>query len=85
MQLDGNGEQIPAENYDKDAEYIPRSKRREWSPVGLAGRLVAVDDGSCTAGGYVSARNGIGHTAFAKTGVKVLKRLDGTHIEVLIR
>ena len=82
---DENGEQMLSGSFDKDREYIPRSERREWSPVGLVGRLVVVDDGSCKVGGFVSARNGIGHATFRDTGVKMLKRLDETHIEVLIK
>ncbi|MBR1830844.1 MAG: hypothetical protein IJ784_00245 [Ruminiclostridium sp.] len=80
-----DGRPVTAGGYDKDREYIPRSKRPEWSPVGLVGRLIVTDDGSCTVGGYVSARNGVGHVTFAKTGVKVLKRLDKNHVEVLIK
>lgn len=80
-----DGRPVTAGGYDKDREYIPRSKRPEWSPVGLVGRLVITDDGSCTAGGHVTARNGIGHKAECTTRVKVLKRLDDTHVEVLVR
>lgn len=85
VQYGKDGRPVTAGGYDKDREYIPRSKRPEWSPVGLVGRLIVTDDGSCTVGGYVSARNGIGHVTFAKTGVKVLKRLDKNHVEVLIK
>ncbi len=85
VQLDEDGEQVLSDDYDSGREYVPRSQRKEWSPVGLVGRLVVVDDGSCRAGGFVSARNGIGHVTFRNTGVKMLKRLDETHIEVLIK
>lgn len=85
VQYGEDGRPVTADGYDKDREYIPRSQRPEWSPVGLVGRLIVTDDGSCTVGGYVSARNGVGHVTFAKTGVKVLKRLDKNHIEVLIK
>lgn len=85
VQLDENGGQMISEDFDKDRVYIPRSQRKEWAPVGLVGRLVITDDGSCKAGVYVSARNGTGHATFKNTGVKVLKRLDGTHVEVLIK
>ena len=85
MRYGKDGRAVTAGGYDKDREYIPRSKRPEWSPVGLVGRLVITDDGSCTAGGHVTARNGIGHKAECTTRVKVLKRLDDTHVEVLVR
>lgn len=85
VQIGENGEQEVSDSYDRNLGYIPRSKRKEWSPVGLVGRLVITDDGSCTAGGYVTAVNGIGCAADGITRVKVLKRLDDTHVEVLIR
>ena len=80
-----NGKRIESDEYDPDREYIPRSERPEWSPVGMVGRLVIVDDGSCKVGGYVSARHGIGTKCYAKTAAKVLKRIDEKHVEVLLK
>lgn len=80
-----NGEAVLSENYDSTAEYIPRSERKEWAAVGMTGRLVIVDDGSCKVGGFVSARHGIGSAADNNTGVRVLKRIDQTHVEVVIK
>ena len=82
---DEKGERIESDEYDPKREYIPRSERPEWSPVGFVGRLVITDDGSCKVGGYVSARNGIGTKCYAKTAAKVLKRIDEKHVEVLLK
>ena len=81
---DEKGERIESDEYDPDREYIPRSERPEWSPVGMVGRLVIVDDGSCKVGGYVSARHGVGTKCYSKTAAKVLKRIDDHHVEVLM-
>ena len=68
----------------KKQQYIPRSERSEWGLVGLVGRLVVTDDGSCKVGGCVSARNGIGTSCY-KGNARVLRRLDENHVEVLLR
>lgn len=71
-------------NYDPTQTYIPRSERPEWAPVGLLGKLVVIDDGSCVPGGKCSC--GINGTATASaTGYHVLKRLDDTHIQILLK
>ena len=71
-------------SFDPGREYIPRSRRKEWSPVGLVGRLTVRDDGSCAAGGYCIAANGIASRSDSATNVRVLRRVDETHVEVLI-
>ena len=71
-------------NYDPTQTYIPRSERPEWAPVGLLGKLVVIDDGSCVPGQKCSC--GINGTATASdTGYHVLKRLDDTHIQILLK
>lgn len=79
------GEPLISPDYDQNCEYIPRTQRPEWSPVGLVGRLVITDDGSCKPGGYVSARRGKGTSCYAPTNARVLRRIDETHVEVLIK
>ena len=74
-----------SEEYDPNAEYRPRAVRPEWAAVGLVGKLIITDNGTCKVGGYVSARNGIGTQTFTNTGVRVLRRIDETHVEVLIK
>ena len=71
-------------DYDPSQPYIPRSQRPEWDVVGLLGKLVLIDDGTCIAGGYCAC-NDSGIATASKTGYKVLNRLDETHIKVLIK
>ena len=81
---DEAGKPIISDEYKKQ-QYIPRSKRSEWGLVGLVGRLVVTDDGSCKVGGYVSARRGIGTSCYCPTNARVLRRIDKNHIEVLLK
>jgi hypothetical protein len=37
--LDENGDRIVSEAFDPEAEYTPRSARREWDPIGVLGRI----------------------------------------------
>ena len=71
-------------DYDPNAEYVMRENRKEWGTVGLLGQVVAVDDGTCVAGGYVEPSvNGIGIAS--NTGYRVMKRIDENHIKVLVK
>lgn len=71
-------------NYDPTQTYIPRSQRPEWAPVGLLGKLVVIDDGSSVPGKKCTC--GINGAATAsETGYHVLKRLDDTHIQILLK
>ena len=71
-------------DYDPDKEYIPRSDRKEWDPVGLTGKLICIDDGTCEVNGYCyPSTNGIGTKS--DHGYRVMKRIDNTHIQVLVR
>ncbi|MBR5088458.1 MAG: hypothetical protein IK093_03435 [Ruminiclostridium sp.] len=85
VMTDENGKPVTSPDYDPDREYIPRSERPEWAAVGLTGRLTATDDGSCTVGGYVTAKDGIARKSGTYTRARVLRRIDDTHIEVLVR
>ena len=72
-------------DYDEGQEYIPRSERKEWAAVGVVGRLVVCDDGSCKPGEYCKALNGIAVGSEEKTNVRALKRVDETHVEIFIK
>lgn len=70
-------------HYDPEAEYIEREHRKEWSPVGFHGQIVAVDDGTCVVGGYCSpAENGI--ATASETGFRVIQRLDRNHVRLYV-
>lgn len=73
------------ENYDSTQQYIPRSKRPEWSAVGLLGKLVVIDDGMCEVNGWCTAgEGGIAVKSEQKTHFKVMARLDQNHIRVMM-
>ena len=72
-------------DYDHTIKYQPRTQRPEWSAVGLLGKLVAVDDGSCQVNGWAAVGEGGQATASAaRTRYRVMARLDDTHIRLMI-
>ena len=72
------------ENYNPNLTYIPRSQRPEWAVIGMLGRLIVRDDGSCIPGKYcTSNEDGIATTS--SKGYRVLKRLDESHIQILFK
>lgn len=74
-----------SDKYKNDEEYIPRSKRPEWCPVGLLGKLICIDDGTAEINGYVRQNeNSIATHAEEKTKYRVMKRIDETHIQIII-
>lgn len=80
-------ENVPIMNpdFDESQEYIERDKRKEWSCVGFMGKLVVKDDGTCAPGGFCKCNNsGVATNSLNSTKYRVLKRLDESHIKVLI-
>lgn len=72
-------------NYDPTQPYIPRSQRSEWDAVGMLGKLVAVDDGSCREDGWAAVgKGGIAVGSEERTRYRVMERLDGNHVRILI-
>lgn len=70
--------------YDPNKAYVMRENRKEWDTIGLCGQVVVVDDGTCFAGGYCKpSHDGIGTAA--DNGYRVMKRIDETHIKVLVK
>ena len=70
--------------YNSLQKYIPRSERNEWDIVGLMGQLVVNDDGTCLVGKCCGVTSE-GIATNTSTGFKVLKRLDETHIMILMK
>lgn len=70
--------------WDESQEYISREERPEWDPVGLVGQVVVIDDGTCEAGGFCKPIvDGIATSS--ESGYYVMKRLDATHIKILLK
>lgn len=71
--------------YDNTQIYQPRTERPEWDAVGLLGKLVAVDDGTCQVNGWAEVGKGGKATASPeRTKYRVMARLDDTHIRIMI-
>lgn len=74
-----------SDEYDPEQEYIHRKYRPEWAAVGLIGKLALIDDGTAEVNGYVyPSMNGIATKASNKTRYRVMKRLDSTHIQIMV-
>lgn len=70
--------------WDKTKSYISRENRPEWINVGLLGKLLVRDDGSCIVGGYcMPNENGIATTS--ETGYKVIKRIGTNQIKIILK
>lgn len=92
---DENGNVVPAHTekrwilnpeYNPELEYVSRDERKEWSAVGLVGKLVAYQDGTCVAGGFCAVgNNGTATASLDNNGYKVLKVIDSEHVLVMFR
>ncbi|WP_261304443.1 peptidase G2 autoproteolytic cleavage domain-containing protein [Paenibacillus andongensis] len=71
-------------NWDPQQEYVPRLKRPEWVAVGLLGKLLVRDDGTCEPNSYCRP-NHAGIATRASSGYRVLERTDEDQILVLFR
>lgn len=72
--------------YDENLTYLPRVQRGEWAKVGLLGKLIVVDDGTCVPGGFcTNADGGIATKSEGRIGWRVLARLDENHIKILYK
>ncbi|MCI9644630.1 MAG: hypothetical protein HFF97_07890 [Oscillibacter sp.] len=72
-------------DYDPVQTYVPRTQRPEWAAVGLLGKLVALDDGTCQPNGWAAVgEGGIATASVEKTKYRVMSRLDESHVRVMI-
>ena len=75
-------------NYNEDAEYIPRSQRPEWDAIGMLGKLLVHDDGTCQINKYAKLSetvDGILSHSDTPTQFFVLRRINDELVEVLIK
>ena len=72
-------------DYDSEQIYTNRSERSEYATIAHIGKVVMVDDGTANTGNYLtSTENGIATISNSYTKFVCIKRLDETHIYVLI-
>lgn len=70
--------------YDPELQYVPRTERPEWAPVGMLGKLVVVDNGSCQINSFCSVgQNGV--ATASENGYRVIARVDKNHIKIIFR
>ncbi|MCL2298741.1 MAG: hypothetical protein FWC27_01170 [Firmicutes bacterium] len=80
------GQQQPVLNpaYDASLPYLPRAQRPEWAAVGMLGKLLVLDDGSCRPNGYCRpGARGIA-TACAH-GCRVLQRRGANRVLICLK
>ncbi len=92
-QVNDLGDMIPAhtevhyiENpeYNPELQYVPRTERPEWAAVGMLGKLVVVDDGTCQINGFCRAgQNGV--ATASEDGYRVIARVDNNHVKIIFR
>jgi trimeric autotransporter adhesin len=73
---------LMSDNFNSSKQYVPRSQRKEWIPVGLVGKIVVRDDGSCIPYKYCDCVNGI---ATNGTKWKVMKRISPNTVLVFFK
>lgn len=74
-------------DWNNDEEYIPREQRREWDTVGLIGKLLVRDDGSCEVNNYakVGAEEGTLTASNERTDMRVIERVAPNIVRVFIK
>lgn len=71
--------------YDSKKKYIPRNERPEWAAIGLLGKLVCLDDGTAKVNEYVKPdENAVATFSETKTKYRVMRRIDESHIQIMI-
>ena len=72
-------------NYDPSQEYIPRSHRKEWYPVGMLGKVYVKYSGELELDDYITADEGIAVKSESKTNMRVLEIVNDHVARVLIK
>lgn len=70
--------------WNPDEYYTRREKRPEWSAVGMMGKLLVRDDGTCKVNGYCQS-NDDGIATASDRGYRVMERVAENIIRVVIK
>ena len=90
---DDNGNIIPEHDekrvilnqaWNPELKYINREDRQEWDAIGMLGKIIVVDDGTCQINGYCKVSNN-GIATKSENGYRVIQRLDDNHIKIIFR
>ncbi|EJQ11700.1 hypothetical protein IE3_03161, partial [Bacillus cereus BAG3X2-1] len=71
-------------NWDPDIPCSSRLTRPEWVAVGLIGKLLVRDDGTCQVNGYCKS-NDEGIATASTNGYRIMKRTGPNQIMILVR
>ncbi|MCL2106380.1 MAG: hypothetical protein FWH26_04875 [Oscillospiraceae bacterium] len=71
-------------DYDPAIPYLPRARRPEWAAVGMMGRAVVRDDGSCQANGCCRPGSA-GIAAASAQGSRVMKRVAADAVLICLK
>ncbi|WP_394139411.1 peptidase G2 autoproteolytic cleavage domain-containing protein [Cytobacillus oceanisediminis] len=71
-------------DWNPELEYIPRTERHDWAAVGLLGKLLVRDDGTCQVNGYCKP-NKEGIATSSRKGYRVMKRTGPNQIFILFK
>lgn len=78
--------------FDGSLTFTPREKRPEWALIGMLGKLTVLDDGGCVPGGFCVVGPGGKGAPYdplkgdaTSRGYRVMCRIDGTHIRILLK
>ena len=84
--LDENGAWILNDDFveEDNEKYVSRADRKEWAAVGMVGKLIVVDDGTCEVNGYCYPTSG-GIATKSERGFRVIARIDESHIKVVVK
>lgn len=71
-------------SYDHSREYVSRIDRMEWVAIGMMGKLLVRDDGTCQVDSYCRP-NDEGIATAATAWFRVLARTGANQIKVLVK
>ena len=71
-------------DFRNDEEYTERTERKEWSAIGMLGKLLIRQDGSLKVGSYCTSNNE-GIATDAKSGYYVMKVVSPTQALILVK
>lgn len=70
--------------FNPKKEYVSRTERSEWCAVGMIGKLLVRQDGSCEIDGYCTSNND-GIATKSETGYRVLKVISDNQVLILFK
>ncbi|WBF54908.1 hypothetical protein HXV90_03080 [Lysinibacillus sp. JK80] len=74
-------------DWNSTEAYIPREERKEWDAVGLMGKLLVRDDGTCKVNSYakVGVEEGAVTASNERTDMRVIERVAPNIVRVFIK